>query len=115
MGQKVAGTCYVKVDGAQLVLNGAVEAPLNKFKRETIVKGYFKEEDNTPFVKVEAVGVKETDFQKIVNATNATVTVEFANGTVFTLSGGYIAGDANHNSEDGKVSLEWNGNEGDWS
>ncbi len=82
MGQKIAGTCYVKVDGTQLVLNGAVEAPLNKLKRETIVKGYFKEEDNTPFVKVEAVGVKQTDFQKIVNATNATVTVEFANDTV---------------------------------
>ena len=115
MGQKIAGTCYVKVDGTQLVLNGAVEAPLNKLKRETIVKGYFKEEDNTPFVKVEAVGVKQTDFQKIVNATNATVTVEFANDTVYTLSGAYIIGDANYNSDDGKVALEWNGNEGDWS
>lgn len=115
MGQKVAGTCYVKVDGAQLVINGAIEAPLNEFKRETIVKGYFKEEDNTPFVKGEFVGVKQTDWQKIVNATNATVTVEFANGTVYILSGAYIVGDANHSSEDGKVSLEWNGNEGDWS
>ena len=115
MSQKIAGTCYVKVDGAQLVLNGAVEAPLNKKKRETIVPGYFKEEENTAFVKVEAVGVKETDFQKIVNATNATVTVEFANGKVYTLSGSYIVGDANYNSDDGKVALEWNGNEGDWS
>lgn len=115
MGQKVAGTCYVKVDGAQLVINGAIEAPLNKTKRETVIKGYFKEEDNTPFVKGDFVGVAQTDWQKIVNATNATVTVEFANGTVYTLSGAYIVGDANHSSEDGKVSLEWNGNEGDWS
>ncbi|MCF7545828.1 phage tail tube protein, partial [Pseudomonas petrae] len=28
MGQKVAGTCYVKVDGTQLTLKGGVEAPL---------------------------------------------------------------------------------------
>lgn len=115
MGQKVAGTCYVKADGEQLVINGAIEAALNKLKRETIVKGYFKEEDNVPFVKGEFVGVSQTNWQKIVGATNATVTVEFANGSVFTLSGAYIVGDANHSSEDAKVSLEWQGNEGDWS
>jgi len=38
MGQKVAGTCYIKADGQQLVITGGVEAPLAKVKRETIVK-----------------------------------------------------------------------------
>ncbi len=114
MGKKVAGTCYVKVDGNQLVLSGAVEAPLNKVTRETIVKGYYKEEDAVPFLKVEALGVKESDFQSIAAGTNMTVTAEFANGSVYTLSGAYIIGEANYSSDEGKVSLEFNGTEGDW-
>ena len=114
MGQKVAGTCYVKVDGAQLVLSGAVEAPINKATRETIVKGYYKEEDTTPFVKVEALVTRDTDIGKLSQGTNMTVTVEFANGKVYVLSGGYLVGEANYSSDEGKVSLEFNGTEGDW-
>ncbi len=115
MGQKVAGVTYVKIDGSQLVLTGAAEAPLNKSTRETIVKGYYKETETTPSLKVEALGVKETDFQAIMNGTNLTATTEFANGTVYTLTGAYIVGEATYNSDEGKVSLEFNGTEGDWS
>ena len=114
MGKKVAGTCYVKVNGAQLVLSGAVEAPLNTVKRETLVKGYFKEEDAVPFVKLEAVGVPETDFQKICEGKSMTITVEFANQSVYTLSGAYVVGEANYSSDEGKIALEFNGTEGDW-
>jgi hypothetical protein len=115
MGQKIAGTCYVKADGEQLVLVGAVEAPLNNANRETIVKGYFKEEEVIPFVKAEVAVPKGTDMVRITGATNATVTVEFANGKVYTLSGAYLVGEANYSSDEGKASLEWNGIEGDWS
>lgn len=115
MGQKIAGTCYVKVDGQQLVLTGAVEAPLNKSTRETVVKGYFKEEDTVPFVKAEVAVPKGTNMAAITGATNATVTVEFANGSVYTLSGAYLVGEVNYSSDEGKASLEWNGTEGDWN
>lgn len=114
MGQKVAGTCYVKVDGEQLVLTGDVEVPLNKTKKDTIVKGYFKEEDVPPFIKVECLVTKGMNAQKIVDGTNMTVTAELANGKVYTLSGAYVVGDANFNSGEGKASLEFNGDEGDW-
>lgn len=115
MGQKVAGTSYVKVDGIQLVLSGPVEAPLAKANRETIAKGYFKEEDVVPSLKVEFLVPKGMDVQKIVNGTNMTITTEFANGTVYTLSGAYMVGEASFSSDEGKVSMEFNGNEGDWS
>lgn len=114
MGQKVAGTSYVKVDGQQLILIGAAEAPLNKVTRETVTKGYFKEEETTPYTKGEFLGVKETDFNKIVAGTNMTVTTEFANGTVYTLTGAYIVGEANYSSDEGKIPLEFHGTEGDW-
>ncbi|MCF5500925.1 phage tail tube protein, partial [Pseudomonas syringae] len=47
MGQKVAGTCYIKVDGTQLTIIGGGEAPLMNVKRETVFPGYYKEIDKT--------------------------------------------------------------------
>ncbi|QZP28750.1 phage tail tube protein [Pseudomonas mosselii] len=41
MGQKVAGTCFVKVDGDQLVITGGVECPLSDTKRETIMPALY--------------------------------------------------------------------------
>ena len=36
MGKKVAGTCYIKVDGEQLELQGNLEFQANKVSRETL-------------------------------------------------------------------------------
>lgn len=115
MGQKIAGTSYVKVDGQQLVIAGNIEAPLNKKQRETITKGYFKEEDRVPFTSGEFVIPKGMDTQKIMDGTNMTVTTEFANGTVYTLSGAYVVDESNLGSDEGKASIRFEGNEGDWS
>ena len=55
MGQKIAGTCYVKVDGAQLTIKGGCEAPLMEVNRTTLVPGYYKEEERRPSLKVTVV------------------------------------------------------------
>ncbi len=115
MGQKVAGTSYVKVDGIQMVVAGNIEAPLGKVKRETIVKGYYKEDDAVPFVSGEYVIPKGLDIDKIMSGTNMTITTEFANGKVHTLSGAYVVDDTNVGSDEGKASIKFEGNEGDWS
>ena len=115
MGQKVAGTSYVKVDGVQMVISGDIEAPLNKVKRETITKGHFKEEEVVPFLSGEYVIPKGLDVDKIMSGTNMTITTEFANGKVYTLSGAYVVGEANVGSDEGKASIRFEGNEGDWS
>lgn len=114
MGQKVAGTCYVKVDGQQLEITGGCEAPLSKFKRETIVKGYFKEEDTVPFLKVDAVKTPGVDWPKIADGSDMTVTCEFKDGSTYVLTGAYVVGDLNVTADDGKVAIEFNGREGDW-
>jgi hypothetical protein len=36
MGQRIAGTCYFKIDGEQLELEGGIELPLFKTKRESV-------------------------------------------------------------------------------
>ncbi|MCE4058457.1 phage tail tube protein [Pseudomonas sp. Au-Pse12] len=114
MGQKVAGTCYIKVDGDQLVITGGVEAPLSKVKRETIIKGYFKEEDRTPFLKVDAVKTPNFPVAKLSGGTNMTVTAEFKDGSSYVLSGAYLVDDVNVTGDDGKVSLNFEGIAGDW-
>ena len=114
MGQKVAGTVYIKIDGAQLVITGGVEAPLNKYIRETIVKGHFKEEDVIPFLKVDAVKTPGVDWAKIADSADMTVTAEFKDGSTYVLTGAYVIGDLNVTGDDGKVSIEFNGSDGDW-
>lgn len=115
MGQRVGGTSYVKVDGVQMVISGNIEAPLGKFNRETITKGHYKEEEVVPFLSGEYVIPKGLDTDKITKGTNMTITTEFANGKVYTLSGAYVVGDANVGSDEGKASIRFEGDEGDWS
>jgi hypothetical protein len=114
MGQKVAGTCYIKVDGDQLVITGGVEVPISKVKRETIVKGYYKEEDVIPFVKVDAIKTPGLDLSKITEGTNMTVTAEFKDGSSYVLSGAYLVDDATVNGDDAKLSLKFEGIDGNW-
>lgn len=114
MGQKVAGTCYVKVDGVQLMLKGGAEAPLMNVKRETVVPGYFKEEDNHAWVKVTAVLAPDFPLSAITKGTDMTITTEFKNGKVHTLSGAYLVDEPTANGEDGTTELEFHGNKGVW-
>lgn len=114
MGQKTAGTCYVKADGAQLAITGGCEAPVSDVKRETIVVGYFKEEDLTPYLKVSAVDTPDLDVQKIVKATDMTITCEFKNGKTYVLSGAYVVGEASSKGDDGTIEFEFNGSKGIW-
>lgn len=114
MGQAVAGTCYIKVDGSQLVVMGAVEVPLSKVKRETLRPGYFKEEDVFPSVKVDALMTPGLDIKKLTTGINMTVTVEFKDGRVYVLSGGYLVDEVTVNGDEGKLSLKFEGINGDW-
>lgn len=114
MGQKVAGTCYIKVDGVQLVLTGGGEAPLSDKKRETVVTGYFKEEDLPPYLKFTAVLTPDFPRKKLVDGTDMTVTCEFKNDTVYVLSGGYLVDEPSANGDDGTIELQFDGNKGVW-
>ena len=114
MGQKVAGTCYIKVDGEQLTITGGVEVPLSKFKRETIATGVFKEEDLTPYVAVDAVKTSGFPQAKLENGTNMTVTVEFKDGSCYVLSGAYVVDEMKMSADDAKVAIKFDGISGDW-
>lgn len=114
MGQKVAGTVYFRVDGKQLTVTGAAEAPVGNFTRETLATGYFSEVDRTPFLKVDALHTPDFPLKAISEGTDMTVQCDFKNGKSYVLSGAYMVGETVSTGDDGKVSLEFHGDEGRW-
>ncbi|SMG09459.1 phage tail tube protein [Paraburkholderia susongensis] len=114
MGQKVAGTCYVKAAGRQLEITGAVECPLADKERETIKRGFYSEKDAIPYVEVDALVDANFPRAALMNDTNQTVTVEFENTHVYVLSGAYMVGERPVTGDDAKAPLRWEGVRGDW-
>lgn len=118
MGKRVAGTCYIKVDGEQLEVAGGVECPILDVKRETVMgvtgpAGY-KETALRPYVKVNTVFVAGFPLEKLRNGTDMTVTAELSNGNVYTLSGAFVEGEPAAKTDDGTIELEFGGSKGIW-
>lgn len=114
MGQRVAGTCYIKVDGAQLTITGGGEAPLMEVKRETVAPGFFKEEDLAPYLKFTAVVTPDFPRKQLTTGMDMTITCEFKNNSVYVLSGAYLVDEPTYNGEDGTVELQFDGLKGTW-
>ncbi|WP_286899892.1 phage tail tube protein [Achromobacter sp. UBA2119] len=114
MGQKVAGTVYFKVDGEQLEVTGAVEAPTTDSTRESLRPGFFSETDRVPYVKVDALFTPGFPMKKLQDATDMTVTAEFKNGRTYVLSEAYQVGEPVVSGDDGKIQLQFDGVKGVW-
>lgn len=114
MGQKVAGTVYVKVDGAQLTITGGAEAPLMDVKRETVYPGFYKEEELAAYLKMTAILEEGFPIKALANGRDMTVTCEFNNGRVYVLSGGYLVDEPSFKGDDGTVELQFDGIKGSW-
>lgn len=116
---RIAGIVYVKVDGRQLEILGGVEAPLNEMTRE-MQSGPngpvgHSEKVRVPFLKVDAGYTADFPLDILRNRTDLTLTAEWPNGKVYTLSDAMLVGDADVKSDDGSAGLEFNGLQGRWS
>lgn len=115
---RVAGICYIKLDGEQLEVSGGVEVPLLEVVRETVMAlagpAGFKETAQRPFVKLTAVFGRDFPLAKLQSATDMTVTVETPNGKPYTLSGAYLEGEPTAKADDGTTELEFGGKKGQW-
>lgn len=118
MGNRVAGICYIKVDGVQLEVKGGLETPLTEVKKEPVMSttgmAGTKEEPIAPFVKLTAIFTKDFPMDKIRNGTDMTVTAEMPNGKVYTLSQSELMGEPTVKGDEGEVELEFNGKKGVW-
>lgn len=118
MGKRVAGICYVKTNGAQLEISGGLECPTTDTTKET-VKGAtgtagYKETHRTPYVKVTAIFRDDFPLDTLNKMSDGTVTAEFPNGKVYTLSGAYLVGEPAAKADDGTIELEFEGGKGIW-
>lgn len=115
---RVAGICYIKVDGEQLEVSGGVECPLMEVTRETVMgtngPAGHKETAQRQFVKVSAVFTEDFPMNKVTKGTDMTVTAEMPNGKVYTLSGAYLVGEPTAKADDGITELEFDGKKGQW-
>ncbi|PQA78686.1 phage tail tube protein [Rhodoferax sp. TS-BS-61-7] len=116
--KRLAGVCYIKVDGEQIEVSGGLEAPLSKTKKEAVQSAArtvgFKETPIAPYVKVTGILVPGFPKAKLESGTDMTVTAEFANGDVYTLSGAWFGGESAHKGDDGTAELEFGGTDGEW-
>ncbi len=115
---RVAGVCYIKVDGDQLEVKGSVEVPLSDIKRETVMgltgaAGY-KETAEAAYVKLTAVFVPGFPLDTLKNGTNMTVTAELANGKIYTLAGAYLTDAPAIKADEGEVELNFGGMRGEF-
>lgn len=118
MGQRIGGICYVKVDGQQIDVTGSWEAPLLDTKRETKMgtngpAGY-SEVAQEPYIKGTVYFRADFPLAKLQSSTDMTVTAEWPNGKVYTLSGAYLRGDTVVKSDEGTVELDFGGDRGEW-
>ena len=115
MGQNTrrAGILFVKVNGERIDVKGSWTVGLGTPKREAIVgsdgvHGY-KEMPQVPYIEGTATDRSDLDLKALFNVTDATVTVEFANGKHGVLSGAWYAGDGTVTSEEGEVAMRFEG------
>ena len=104
---RIAGTAYVDANGLTFEVVGSCELQPSKIKRTPIVAGGktvgYKEEPITPYVDFEAATIKGLSTQQIDAITDATVTVELANGANYIYRNAWTAGELKIDAAEGKV------------
>lgn len=118
MGKRLSGTCYIKVDGVQLEVEGSVEVPMSPHKREskmalTGCAGY-DERAAEPFVKASVYLTSDFPLSTVTNGTDMTVTAELANGMTYVLSGAWLNDAPSVKADDGKAELYFGGIRGEF-
>jgi hypothetical protein len=113
MAGRIAGICYVKVDGAQLEVSGGVEYNVMQTQKTPVmslagVSGY-KEIAIAPSLKVAANYTSDFPTAQLQAGTNMTITAELASGKVYSLSGAWVDGEMMVNGEEGTVEITFVG------
>ena len=110
MGKKIAGTCFVKVNGQQLELQGNIEFPLTSVQRETMLSttgvAGFKETVTAPYVSGDFIVPSDFPIEEIKENVAQTITVECANGMVYTLSDAYVTDVIAYKPVDGTLTVK---------
>lgn len=117
-GKRIAGICFIKMDGEQLEVKGGIECPVTDNVKETQMgsnapAGY-SEMAQRPYVKGSFFFLDNFPIEKLSTANDLTVTAELANGKTYVLSEAWVEGEVPAKNDDGTVDLEFSGMKGQW-
>jgi hypothetical protein len=112
---RIAGVAFVKFDGRQLPIRGNWKVGFNKLKREGIagqdrVHGY-KEMPDVPFIEGDVSTTEDVSLPVLLSITDATVTIEIANGKAYVLRNAWTANGYEIETEEGKLGVRFEGME----
>lgn len=111
--KRVAGTCYLKVDGVQIALRGGLTIMPSSFTREGIAgldgPHGFKETPRIPSIEIQATKTSDLKLKDVAGWTGKTVTAECADGTTYVLNDAYQSGDLSLDAAEGQVALRFEG------
>ena len=115
---KVAGTCFLKVNGEQYSLRGNLTISLGGFERESAVgldqyHGII-EKPRASFIEADITDTDGLDIKTLENLNNVTVTVELINGKVGILRQATQINALELKAEDGTITIKFEGPEGEW-
>jgi hypothetical protein len=113
MSNRFAGVAYWSVDGRQLAVRGNLEVMPSRYERTGIagqdaVHGY-SELPVVPYVSGDVSTLEGTSVENIDAVTDATITVEMANGSVFVLRRAWRAERSTVNTRDGQFHVRFEG------
>lgn len=116
MGRR-AGILFVKVDGRQYDAKGSFTHRINPTKKEMIpgqdkVHGY-KEAIQIPFIEGMITDSSELDLPAFFAISDATVTLNLANGKTVVLRNACYAGDGDVTTEEGEIQVRFEGESGE--
>ncbi|MCJ2053994.1 phage tail tube protein [Methylobacterium sp. J-070] len=113
MGQRIAGTAYVKAGGKQYDLRGSFTVSPSRIKREGVagqdgVHGFI-ETQRVPFIKADLSTTAGLTIAELDAMEDVTVTAELANGKNYVLSGAWTEAAHEIDTAAGKVAVNWGG------
>ncbi len=102
-----------QINGEVFDAKGSFSYNLGRATRESIigsdrVHGY-KEVPQVGFIEGEITDSASTDLEALVGVTDATVTLDLANGKLFVLHDAYYASEGTGNTEDGNIGIRFEG------
>lgn len=119
MGQRLAGTCYITVDGETLLLQGSLSSSMEKVTRDPLIANGsvvgFSETKTAPTITGTVFVPKNFPIAKLQDGTNMTVVVEYANGMTSTLSGAWVSSELVYSGMEGTLPITFTGEDMSWS
>lgn len=117
MGQLKGGIIQFQADGATYDAKGAFTHNIMPAKREAVVGSSgvhgFKQTPQVPYIAGKITDDGSLDLKTLFSMTNATVTLQEANGKTVMLRGAYYAGSGEVETDEGEIDIRFEGKSGE--